>query len=132
MVNLLYKIKYFNKRKKHTLHSIGVGCIFFIFVLVVTCICPSPLCISQNLFGIQCPGCGMSRAFLSILQLDFAGACKYNLLSIPLFFGILVYVVLALVDVVFDKNYVYRIEKQGLQFLLPICLIIIGIKYLCS
>ena len=28
--------------------------------------------------GISCPGCGMSRAFISLLRLDFAAAFRYH------------------------------------------------------
>lgn len=33
--------------------------------------------------GISCPGCGMSRAFFSLLRLDFAGAFRYHPLIYP-------------------------------------------------
>lgn len=42
-------------------------------------------CVFQTFTGIYCPACGMTRAFISILNFDFLGACYYNLLSIPLF-----------------------------------------------
>ncbi len=34
--------------------------------------------------GISCPGCGMSRAFFSLLHLDFAGAFRYHPLIYPI------------------------------------------------
>jgi hypothetical protein len=43
-----------------------------------------PLCPSAGVFGIPCPGCGLSRAVLAALQGDFAGAFHYH----PLFFVI--------------------------------------------
>lgn len=36
------------------------------------------LCLIKNIFGVECPGCGMTRAFLSILHLDFEAAIAYN------------------------------------------------------
>jgi len=36
------------------------------------------LCIFKAIFGIECPGCGMTRAFLSILHFDFNMAIAYN------------------------------------------------------
>jgi len=36
------------------------------------------LCIFKNIFGIECPGCGMTRAFLSILHFEFDKAIAYN------------------------------------------------------
>ncbi|MBR7132083.1 MAG: DUF2752 domain-containing protein [Clostridia bacterium] len=40
--------------------SLGVGCVF------------------RDLCGFPCPGCGMTSAFLSLLQLDFSAALRYN------------------------------------------------------
>ena len=36
-------------------------------------------CVFLKIFGILCPGCGMTRAFLSLLKLDFYNAVKYNI-----------------------------------------------------
>ncbi|MBQ8624945.1 MAG: DUF2752 domain-containing protein [Agathobacter sp.] len=38
-------------------------------------------CPYDYIFGISCPGCGMTRAFLSLLRFDFASAFYYH----PLF-----------------------------------------------
>ena len=35
-------------------------------------------CIFIYLFNVPCPGCGMTRAFLSLLKLDFKSAFIYN------------------------------------------------------
>ena len=35
-------------------------------------------CVFLDTFGVVCPGCGMTRAFLSVLKLDFCQAAKYN------------------------------------------------------
>ena len=47
---------------KKTMHYLNITCVFF------------------KIFGIPCPGCGMTRAFLSLLKLDFYSAAKYNIL----------------------------------------------------
>ena len=39
-------------------------------------------CPFRFFFGISCPGCGMTRALLAALRLDFAAAFSYH----PLFF----------------------------------------------
>lgn len=36
------------------------------------------LCIFKNITGKECWGCGLTRAFLSILHLDFKQAMEYN------------------------------------------------------
>ncbi|MCI9348543.1 MAG: DUF2752 domain-containing protein [Oscillibacter sp.] len=35
-------------------------------------------CPIKYLTGVSCPGCGMSRAWLSVLRLDLAGAWEYH------------------------------------------------------
>jgi hypothetical protein len=37
-----------------------------------------PLCTSRLLFGIECPGCGLTRSFVALASGDFAGAWHYN------------------------------------------------------
>lgn len=36
------------------------------------------LCLAQNLFGVECWGCGMTRALYSVAHLDFAAAWEFN------------------------------------------------------
>lgn len=57
----------------------------------------------------------MSRAFVSILQLDLYSAVKHNVLSIPIFFGIVVYVILLTVDIVFNKAWVNKMRAQMMK-----------------
>ena len=43
------------------------------------------LCVFRNLTGWECPGCGMTRAVLSILRGDLPAAFGYNHLVIVVF-----------------------------------------------
>lgn len=50
------------------------------------------ICIFKHIFGKECWNCGMTRAFLSILHLDFENAMNYNHNAIIVFpFTVLVY-----------------------------------------
>ncbi|MBN2221358.1 MAG: DUF2752 domain-containing protein [Vallitaleaceae bacterium] len=42
----------------------------------------STSCVYKNIFGIPCPGCGMTRSYKALLKLDFQQAFYYH----PLFF----------------------------------------------
>lgn len=39
---------------------------------------PETICVWKNLLHIDCWGCGITRAFYSLCQLDFAAAWNYN------------------------------------------------------
>ena len=39
-------------------------------------------CIFKRFLGIRCPGCGLTRSFKAIINLDFLTAFKYNILGI--------------------------------------------------
>lgn len=54
-------------------NGIGIGCLF------------------QKVTGLQCPGCGNSRAAIALMQLDFSAALGYNLLF-PLEYGYILWV----------------------------------------
>lgn len=41
-------------------------------------------CVFKHFLGIPCPGCGMTRAIISVLRLDFGAALYYN----PLVFAL--------------------------------------------
>ena len=51
-------------------------------------------CIYQRLFGMDCIGCGMTRALLSVLRLDFYAAFSYH----PMFWSLPVLYVYFLCD----------------------------------
>lgn len=35
-------------------------------------------CLMKDIFGVACPSCGMSRAFLCVMRLDFKSAFHFN------------------------------------------------------
>lgn len=52
---------------------VGIICTFFFFT--------GDLCLFRRILGIPCPGCGMTRAYLSLLHLNITSAFFYH----PLF-----------------------------------------------
>ena len=65
--------------------AVGIG-LYALFLQLSGIHCPI-----KYLLGISCPGCGMSRACISALRLDFAAAFFYH----PLWFMVLPFAVLA-------------------------------------
>jgi hypothetical protein len=46
------------------------------------------ICLIKNIFGVECYGCGITRAIISGVQLDFTKAIEYNkmvIIVLPLF-----------------------------------------------
>lgn len=66
-----------NKTLKNCGILLLVGGLYFIFVKIVGSGIP---CVFNLITGLHCPGCGISRMFLSLAKLDFAAAFKYNAL----------------------------------------------------
>ena len=112
MGNLWDKYKNLPARKRQTVHSLSVGFAFFVFLYILTKIFSVSLCPINNIFGISCFGCGLTRGFIAILELDFKKAFEYNVMSLPLFLGIFSYCIVCFWDIVFHREYVVKIEEQ--------------------
>ena len=126
MVNPWHKYKSASKRKKTALHSLIAGLGFFSIIYIITRFFSITLCPIQNIFGKDCFGCGLSRGFVSILFFDFYSAIEYNVLSIPLFLGILAYAILCFSDILFERNDLERIEGVMMKkYMIAIYLIIL-------
>jgi len=60
---------------------------------LLTALPHTTLCPFRALTGLPCPGCGMTRAFLALGRLDFAGVYDQNPLAFPLAVLIVLYAV---------------------------------------
>jgi len=68
-------------------------------VLLITAATPFAIpCVFRLITGIPCPGCGLSRAFLYAVRLDFLAALRMNILFVPLLVGGTAYLVCALLE----------------------------------
>lgn len=66
-------------------------------------------CIFKKIFHIPCPSCGMTRAFISIINLNIKNAISYNILSIPLFLTLIIIFITNILDIIFKKQYLNKI-----------------------
>ena len=82
-----------------------------VFMLVPVSLLDSgpSLCVVQNLFGRECPGCGITRAMVSLFHGDPVAAFRYNR-AIVLVFPILCYVFLQDLRSYFKT---YRRDRRG-------------------
>lgn len=62
-------------------------------------------CIFNKITNLYCPGCGLTRMFMSIIKLDFYQAFRYN----PLVFILLIFSSLLLI---FNKIYQHITHKK--------------------
>lgn len=85
-------------------------------------------CLFKKMFHISCPGCGLTRSFRAILNLDFINAFKYNILGIPLFILCIIYTILLIKDIITGEGtankWIIRIFSK--YYILIICLFIIS------
>ncbi len=54
---------------------LGIGILYYIFIRLTGFAVP---CVFRKITGLLCPGCGLTRAVLSCVRLDFARAFAYN------------------------------------------------------
>jgi hypothetical protein len=62
-------------------------------------------CLFNFLFDIHCPGCGFTRSFIELLKLNFKESLQYNILSLPIIFFIIFYIIKDFMD--FKKQLIY-------------------------
>ena len=73
------------KKLKEALPAICAVALVYLILYITGIGCPI-----KFLTGVSCMGCGMTRAYLSLLRLDFAGAFRYHpLFPIPIIAAIL-------------------------------------------
>jgi hypothetical protein len=77
-------------KKQHYLLSIKVA--GYLLIPVILLLLPATffdkgqsLCLSQLLAGISCYGCGMTRAIMHLIHLDFAATYAFNKLAFIVF-----------------------------------------------
>lgn len=66
--------------------------LFWVLVPIVLLVLPKtffnegiPLCPSMIFLGMECPGCGLTRACMHLIHLDFEEAFAFNMLSFVVF-----------------------------------------------
>lgn len=58
--------------------SIIIYMIFSVFLYLITDINICIPCLWKIIFGINCPSCGLTRAFMYLIKLDFVNAFRAN------------------------------------------------------
>ena len=99
------------------------------FIWIVTSGTINVNCLFKSLFDIRCPGCGLTRSFRAILDLDFYSAFNYNILGIPLFIVGIIIVISMIIDIIRNDNktitYIFNFLKN--YYIITIITLIITI-----
>lgn len=105
-------------KRLRSLLILGFGILLFLFLWNL-----KPDCIFKEIFGIPCPGCGMSRAFACIFSFDFINSFSYNVLAFPLFIFIIILVLILIYDCITGKDLFFKwlfgfLDKYYLVFII--------------
>ena len=95
------------------IYAIAIG--YFLIAILLerfSNISITPPCLSVLLLDVKCPGCGLTRAFIHMLNLDFALAWKSNFLALIITPILLVLFILNLLQ--FRKEYQASAEEKDI------------------
>lgn len=102
-----------SKKNRRILNVLLLYLIIFVVSFVIVCMQykynSGFKCVVHALFGIDCPGCGATRMAISILQLDFYQAFRYN----TFMFLTLPFVMI----IVLIQSYYYIVKNMILKYL---------------
>ena len=88
-------------------------------ILVVIFYISDIKCLFKYTIGVPCPGCGLTRAWLSFLKMDFDAAFKWH----PLFWIVPVFIIIA----VFMKGEVFKNKTANTVLWLLMLLLVFGV-----
>lgn len=77
------------------------------------------VCIFNQLTGLWCPGCGITRMIFAIFELDFYKAYRYN----PLVFMLIILFILYIVYSLIKYRKIKRVNNKVVFFLLIITIL---------
>lgn len=107
---------------------------FFSLILLIFLLCFGKIdfiCVFKKYLGISCPGCGLTRAFTSILTGNILKSFSYNILAFFIFLLGIVFFIMIIYDLikkdnVFEKTIIFIFSHWS------ILLILTGISWILN
>ena len=103
----------YRNRKIEKLKEKLIACALILAIAIAMYLLKIP-CLFKVVLGIECPGCGITRAYLSVLRLDFEAAFMYN----KMFWAVPICFLFYLFDGKLFKNKWVNIVLEGGIYLL--------------
>ncbi len=101
---------------------------FIIIIILINYGYMSIECPIYKIFHLYCPGCGITRAIISITKFNFYQAFRYNPFVVILLPFIFIYIFYTIYIYLFDKqNKIIKKIPSSIYYVLIILLIIYGI-----
>ena len=81
------------------------------------------VCLFKNIFGIPCPGCGMTRAFLFIAHGDIRSALELNVNSLAVFVVVVALWAQSAFHVITGKKIRIHLERRENYFVFVVAVV---------
>lgn len=85
----------------------------FSFVANVNTARSIPLCFFKYMSHLDCPGCGLTRSFISLSHGQFVDAIHFNVLGPFIYFYFLLYLLKHLINLISNKNLNFHWQLPG-------------------
>lgn len=113
--------------KKKIIKIVIIPIFFIIFYILYKIQLPIP-CVFHKITGFYCPGCGLTRCLVSLINLDFYQAFRYNPLIFVLLPLLIPYVLYLYFIFIFDlEDKITKKIPNWIWYILLVITIIFGI-----
>lgn len=111
-----------NKKNKQIIFAF---LLLFIFGLLVVFVFDID-CVFKSVFNIPCPGCGLTRGFKALFSGHIIKAESYNILTIPIFLFLMLFLILMLKDLITKGDsalrYLNRFTNHYILIIVIVCI----------